>query len=472
MNILHVESSLNWGGQEQRTLLETQWLNENGHQAWIACNPDSELRRRGGSVCIPVAMRGSFHPTASAQLATLCRQRAIDVVHAHSPKDAWICSALHFAGQPVVRSRQITNPVKARWSRSIVYRRGCARVIASADCIRQDLIARNQVPPGRISVVGEGVDLAKFHPGVDGTALRAEFGITPDQVLFGLVAMIRPEKRHLVLIEAAREVLQSHPAARFALVGEGTGRREFETTVRHRLRELFGDERHGPVFMTGFRTDMPNVMAALDVLVIPSVAEAQSLVAPQAFATRRAVIASNIGGLPELVRDGESGLLVPPGDPVALAGAIERLCDDRALRSRLAASGHAFALENLALDRKMAESLAIYTEVSVPRRRKRRLRPTATENEAAFPFARPAQFLHHAVRAAGIAAALAIGWLSLGTDWPAGALAPQAAGDDVAQLHADVQAQIKKITGHDRLARVDEDDGTDDLLFPDDDDLA
>jgi len=212
MNILHVESSLNWGGQEQRTLLEVQWLNENGHRAWIACNPTSELRHRGGDVCIPVPMHGSFDPAASARLARLCHQRAIDVVHTHSPKDAWICSALHFAGQPVVRSRQITNPVKARWSRSIIYRRGCARVIASAACIRQDLIARNGVPPGRIAVVGEGVDLARFHPGVDGAALRKEFGVTPDQVLFGLVAMIRPEKGHLVLIEAAREVLQSHPA--------------------------------------------------------------------------------------------------------------------------------------------------------------------------------------------------------------------------------------------------------------------
>lgn len=407
-------------------------------------------------------MRGSFDPAAAARLAALCRRNNIDVVHAHSPKDAWICSALHFAGQPVVRSRQITNPVKAKWSRSVIYRRGCARVIASAACIRRDLIARNGVAPGRIAIVGEGVDLAKFHPAVDGAPLRAEFGVGPEQVLFGLVAMFRPEKGHLVLIEAAREVLRSHPAARFALVGEGTGRREFETTVRDRLTELFGDARSGPIFMTGYRADAPNVMAALDVLVIPSLAEAQSLVTPQAFATRRAVIASDVGGLPELVRDGETGLLVPPGDPIALAGAIRRLGADPVLRARLAAAGHAFAVQDLSLNRKMEESLAIYAEVSAPRRMKPRAKPAQPDNVVPFPVAHPPRLGQTALRAAAIAAALLVGWLNSSAPPPT---------VETARLRADIQARVGQLSANHSLARLDDDDN-DDLLLPDDDDLA
>lgn len=364
MNILHVESSLNWGGQEYRTLAEARWLNEHGHRAWIACNHDSELRRRAGDLGTDVHMRASFDPRASLALRRLCRRHAIDVIHVHSPKDAWLCYPLHLAGVPVVRSRQITNPVKRKWSRTFIYRRGCSRIIATADCIRRDLIARNGVPDEHIRVVGEGVDAAQFNPAVDGAVWRAEFGVSPDALLFGVVAMIRPEKGHAIFVEAARRVLRAHPHARFAIVGEGTGARECEHEVRAQIRAAFGDERAGPVFMTGFRSDAPRVMAALDVLVVPSTAEAQSLVVPQAFATRRAVIASEVGGLPELVRHEDTGLLVQPRSADSLSDAMCRLAEDASLRQSLAVRGHAYATRHLVFDRKMDYSLAIYREVA------------------------------------------------------------------------------------------------------------
>ncbi len=368
MNILLIESSLNWGGQESRTLSEARWLNRHGHRAWIVCNPKSELFRRSGSECIGLRLRASFDAAATAGILRLCREREIDVVHAHSPKDAWLCYPLHLLGVPVVRSRQITNPVKTKWSRSFVYRRGCAKIVASADCIRRDLIARNGVAPHRIAVVGEGVDTAQFNPNRQGAAFRREFGVSPDASLYGVVAMIRPEKGHAVFIAAARQMLATHPTARFAIIGEGTGNRETEHALRRQLRTAFGCDRSGPIFMTGYRNDAPTIMAALDVLVVPSTAEAQSLVVPQAFATGRAVIATNVGGLPELVQHGETGLLVTPGSPEDLATAMRRLADDRALRARLAHNGRAYACAHLAFDRKMDQTLAIYAEVSSPRR--------------------------------------------------------------------------------------------------------
>jgi glycosyltransferase involved in cell wall biosynthesis len=379
MNILHVESSLHWGGQEHRTLAETRWLNSHGHRAWIACNPESELRRRAGEVSLDVPMRTSFNPRASLALQRLCRRLSIDVVHVHSPKDAWICYPLHLAGVPVVRSRQITNPVKTRWSRSIIYRRGCAKIIATADCIRRDLIERNRVAPDRIAVVGEGVDAREFHPAVDGTAFRAEFRVAPDALLFGVVAMIRPEKGHLIFVQAALDMLRTHPGARFAIVGEGTGSRDAERETRKLLCSHFGDERCGPIFMTGFRTDTPAVMAALDALIVPSTAEAQSLVVPQAFATQRAVIASAVGGLPELVRHEDTGLLVTPGSAAALALAMRRIANDSVLRERLAQRGYEHACLHLEFDRKMEQSLAIYSETESPKASGLRTEKTVTQ---------------------------------------------------------------------------------------------
>ena len=112
ITVLHVESSLNWGGQEQRTLVETRWLRKRGHRAWIACNPDSELFARAGTLAVPLKLRRSLDLGATTALARLCDELGVDVLHAHSPKDAWLCTPLHAAGLQVVRSRQITNPVK------------------------------------------------------------------------------------------------------------------------------------------------------------------------------------------------------------------------------------------------------------------------------------------------------------------------------------------------------------------------
>lgn len=363
VNILHVESSMNWGGQEQRTVSEVRWLRSRGHRAWIACNPGSELVRRHPELCLAVKLRRSFDPAAATRLATLCRRHEIDLLHAHSPKDAWVCAALHLTvGPPVVRSRQITNPVKPTWSRSFVYRRGCAHVVAASRSIREGLVTRNAVAPERVSTVGEGVDLDVFHPANDGRSFRQEFGIDEHAVLFGIVAMIRGEKGHLDFIRAAQRVSRAHDRSRFVVVGEGTGDRAFEREVRALGAQVLPPD---VLIFTGFRKDTPQVMAALDVLVVPSVAEAQSLVVPQAFATRRAVVASEVGGLPELVEHERTGLLVPPSQPEELARAMLRLAKDRDLRLRLAAAGYEVACERLAFGGKMQQTLEIYGQVTV-----------------------------------------------------------------------------------------------------------
>lgn len=455
LSVLHVESSLNWGGQEQRTLVETRWLRNAGHRAWIACNPDSELFARAGALAIPLSLRRSLDPTATAALVKLCDELGVDVLHAHSPKDAWLCAPLHAAGVAVVRSRQITNPVKPDWHRSVVYRRGCSRVIAAAACIRRDLIARNGVAPDRVTVIGEGVDLTEFNPGRDGSAFRRDFAVANDEVLFGLVAMIRPEKGHLTYLAAAETVLAQCPTARFAIVGCGTGACELEHELRGRLMRRQGSYDRGPIFMAGFRTDAPLVMAALDVLVVPSHAEAQSLVVPQAFATGRPVIASRVGGLPELVRDGENGLLVPSGDPNALAAAMQKLVDHPALRRALGQRGLQLAQSSLRIECRMEESVDVYREVLGPRAPRipgalrRRVRRAARQSL-------------HAISLVAVTFAL---WFASGLggqDW-GGAPTTRNAGD----FHLDATRFTPRVASLDDL---DGDDPADLVPGPDDDD--
>jgi glycosyltransferase involved in cell wall biosynthesis len=364
MNILHSESGQNWGGQEFRTFTEVRWLNANGHKAWLACDPRGESFRRGTVERLPIVgvkMHGSLDPAATCALARCCRENRIDVIHNHGPRDSWISYPLYLAGIPVLRSRQITVPVRPGFRRTFVYKYGCYKVIAASEVIRQSLVRDNGIAPEHIAVVGEGVDLKTFRPDVSGQKFRAEFFIPDGAPLFGIVGMMRGEKGHDIFLKAALEVLRTHPHARFVLVGEGVGGRRIERECREKIDTAFGGgNSDAPIKMTGYRNDIAEVMAALDVLVVPSLAEAQSLVVPQAFATGCAVIASNVGGLPELVRHEVNGLLVPPGQSEALAAAMRRMIDDPALRKRLAQAGLETARQKLSFDLKMEETLALY----------------------------------------------------------------------------------------------------------------
>ncbi|MGC4073868.1 MAG: glycosyltransferase family 4 protein [Nibricoccus sp.] len=365
LRILHTESSLNWGGQEYRTLEEVRWLRAHGHMAWIACDPESELMLRAGpEFCVPVKMSRALDWQAARAIRHFCRSRGVDVVHTHSSKDSWICYPLHVTSWPVVRSRQVTNLVRPSLDRSFIYRHGCAAVVASAECIREKLISHTGVAADRVHVIGEGTDIERFNPAVDGTRVRGEWRVSGDAVLFGLAAMIRPEKGHDVFISAAIELLKTHgEKVRFVLVGEGVGDRAYEREVRSRLTALFGSAEDGPVFMAGYRHDMPEVMAALDVLVIPSFAEAQSIVTPQAFATGRPVIASRVGGLPELVTDEKTGLLVESNNVPALVAAMTRMADDRAFRKSAGENARELARHALSFSAKMEQCLSFYEQM-------------------------------------------------------------------------------------------------------------
>src|SRR5262249_33512661 len=161
-------------------------------------------------------------------------------------------------------------------------------------------------------------------------------------------------KGHAYFLEAARLVLRERPDARFLIVGDGIG---FDD-VRRRVKEM---DLESHVIMTGFRRDVPEVMAALDVLVLPSIkSEALSQVIPQAPAGGPPGVGSTVGGTPGVVRDGETGRLVPPADAPALAAAILDLVRDPAGARALARRGQAFVLAQHSIDAIMTRTLSVY----------------------------------------------------------------------------------------------------------------
>ena len=184
-----------------------------------------------------------------------------------------------------------------------------------------------------VSLVYNGVDLDRYDHQEPCCTLREDFGMEPGAQIVGVVARLEPEKGHPTLLEAWPLVLRSCPEAYLLIVGEGSRHDALEAQVRE-LRIA-----HRVVF-TGRRDDIPAVTAALDVAVLPSYREAQGLTILEAMALSRPVVASNVGGIPEMIEDGRTGLLVPPHDAPALAAAIVRLLRDHPLADLLARAGH------------------------------------------------------------------------------------------------------------------------------------
>lgn len=298
----------------------------------------------------PVAMRGALDVRAWLVLRRLMRERRVDLVHTHSSADSWLAGlAARSLRLPVVRSRHVTIPIR----RALVYRLA-DRVVTSGDRVAE-LVRGSGVPADRVVAIPPGVDLARFHPGVTGKRVRNELGLAGP--LVGLVANVRGSKGHRYFLEAASLVLREIPEARFLIAGEGVG---FEDVGR-RVREL-GLER--AVLMLGFRRDVPEVLAALDVLALPSIkSEATSQVILQALAVGTPVVATTVGGSPEVVRDGETGRLVPPADSPALAAAILEALGSPERAREMARAGQAIVRERQSMDAVMARTTALYAEL-------------------------------------------------------------------------------------------------------------
>jgi glycosyltransferase involved in cell wall biosynthesis len=353
MNTLHLESSGSWGGQEYRTCLEINWLNFHGHSAWLICDPKSEVYPKAqelGTRVSTMPMRWRIDPIASLRIWLFCRRHRVDLIKTYSSKDHWLCLPLFLCGWPVTRARCITDPLGNK-SRAFIYKHGCAKIVADAQVIKKQLVEQNGIAPEKIDVIGSGVDLSKFKPGLDGMKFRQEMGFSAETPVIANIGMIRSDKGQMKLMKAALVVLKQRPDARFIFVGQGTGDRLREMKLR---QAIYDSGLENKIIMLGYRWDTPDILAAANMVVIASLCtEASPIVLREAFASGRPVVATKIGDVPEIIRDGENGLMVEPNDSNALATSILQFLSDEALAARCAENALRYARDHFCFDRMM-----------------------------------------------------------------------------------------------------------------------
>ena len=243
-----------------------------------------------------------------------------------------------------------------RWSARLA-----DRVIACSEAVRTWEIETMGQPPAKVTTLRNAIVPPVEPSDADRRSARAALGASPDDLLVGTLGRLyEPKKGLSIFVDAAAAVLARVPRARFVLVGDGPARADLEARA---ARAGLGDR----LRFAGERRDVARLLPAYDLFVQPSLWEGFGLTLVEAMAVGLPVVATRVGGIPEIVRDGRDGILVPPGDAAALARAIADLLDDPARRSAFAAEGRHRARTEFHIDRLVAETAALYRDALAQR---------------------------------------------------------------------------------------------------------
>jgi len=326
-----------------------------GHTVIVATPPGHGARiATAGVEHVILPLRRAWDPRGVWRLRRLVRGRRIDVIHAHKGRARTLAILAGLLGPrpPLVLNRGVSF-VPGRLNRLGYTTRRVDAIVAVCRSIKHDLVAIG-VPADKIEVIYSGTDVHRFHPGIDGTALRRELGLAADLFVVTQVG-VRSWRGWSDTLDAMRDVAHAAPGARLLFIGAPA---PAVARLSDRARELgIGDR----VLVVGPREDMPVVMAASDVVVDASWAGLGITGSiREALASARAVVATRMAGMPELVIDGETGLLVPPRDPHALAAAILRLHADPTWRHELGRAGRKRVEAEFSLDAKVDATERLY----------------------------------------------------------------------------------------------------------------
>ena len=266
------------------------------------------------------------------------RQR-FDIVHTHTAKAGALGRAAAFlsGGAAIVHTLHghnfygYFNPFLSKVLVMIERFLACFtdRIIALTELEKNDLVRFKAAYSGKIRLIYQGLELEQYTPGdIDKTRVRGEFNIKPDERIIGMVGRLEPVKGPQYFVEAAQGVVRQFAQARFIVVGEGSLRKNLERQVEEAgLRDKF--------IFTGWRDDNYEIISILDILVLPSLNEAVGIVLLEAQSLGVPVVATKVGGVPEIVKDQETGILVPAGDSQSLEQAINTLLADEHKRKEM-----------------------------------------------------------------------------------------------------------------------------------------
>lgn len=358
MKILHVETGRHFYGGAQQVAYLVRGLALRGVQNVAACPPGTEVAaelRAAGAKVRELACGGDVDLAFSWRLARVIRAERPDLIHCHSRRGGDVLGGLAslLARVPAVVSRRVDHP-ESRLLAGLRYR-PFRRIVAISENVAASL-AESGIDPQRISVIRSAVDLEAFAASAERARLEEEFGIGAAATAVAAVGQLIPRKGHRYLLDAAAVLLPDLPDLKVVIFGRGDGK---DGLVEQAERLGLGPA----VQFAGYRQDLDEYLAAFDLCVHPALREGLGVAMLKAAAAGLPVVAFDVAGSREVVKKGETGILVAPKDVAALAKAIRRLAGDESLRHRLGEAARRRMQDKFSIDAMVDRHLELYRTV-------------------------------------------------------------------------------------------------------------
>jgi glycosyltransferase involved in cell wall biosynthesis len=350
-------------GQAMRTLSEVRGIKKRGHRVILACQPETYLERSGREhslEVLPLDMN-RFLP-ALLKLSLFLIKEKVDLINAHGYRDHLLSVlAGRIAGvKVIIRTKHNHVPLKGGAFSRFIYGRLTDRIITISGHIKNVMISSG-IDPARITTIHTSVDLDYFSPRPKNEQLLKEFGLVPGCPVIGTVARLSDRKGMPFLLDALKLLMDEGRRFSCLIVGGGGSSSEEKIGL---LKQKAASQGLTPrLVFTGLRGDIPEILSLFDFFVLPSLDEGLGRSLVEAMTAGKPVVASRVGGIPEAVEDGKTGILVPPRDAHALAGALSVMLDNPEKALEMGRRGRERA-EKLFDEERMVDSIcSLYQEM-------------------------------------------------------------------------------------------------------------
>ncbi|MFZ4860146.1 MAG: glycosyltransferase [Desulfuromonadaceae bacterium] len=357
-SILHLVISLDTGGLE-RFVLDLIAVNNNMFNQIVVClERTGELAHNSSVKVISLNMQPGLHLGITKEIIKIIRNYNIDILHTHNEKAQFYGGIAGFlASVPVVHTKHGRNSHDIRTLlRNNLTARFCRKVVAVSRDAALECIQVEKIPSSKVQTILNGVDTVHFSPGKSQKEFKTRLGLSEKCLVIGIVARLAPVKDHTTLFNACKILKVSVPDFKLLVVGDGQLRDQLESLAQ---KLNLNDQ----IIFTGMREDIPSLMRAMDIFVLSSISEGISLTLLEAMACCLPIVATAVGGNPEVIVAGKTGYLVDVRSPELLAEKLEVLILNKQLRNIMGEAGRSRVVESFSLKACAAEYQRLYSSI-------------------------------------------------------------------------------------------------------------
>ncbi|MCK5595200.1 glycosyltransferase family 4 protein [bacterium] len=362
--VLHINAGEVWSGIEQRILSIAKVLHGKAFNTIFAVSPSSPLYKKAVSNNIsplPLAIgKWKFNPLAIWRLSRFLKILKVDILHTHRSSDHWIgvlaVRLFGLSGQcKIIRTRHNFTKIKNNWINNKLYKEWTDRIIAVAEIIKRQLVDKNNIPENKITTIHSSINTEKFKDVFDDKYIRNEFEISSDTTVIGMVGRLREHKDYPNMFTALNIIVKKIEDIKLLIIGDGI----LESQLKKMVQKM---QLADYVIFAGKRENIPQILSGIDIFALSSSVEGSPAAIKEALIMEKPIVSTNVGGIPEIIQNGITGVLVSPHNPEALANAILDTINSRDKALAMAKKGKQVLINKFSETRLAKLTAEVYQE--------------------------------------------------------------------------------------------------------------